>query len=329
MRRFKSFEKVLSSVNENNFEDIALSLFQYQARNNKVYRDYLTYLGVKASRINQIKAIPFLPVSFFKDHKVVSGEWKPEDVFLSSSTTGMTPARHYVKDQQGYLRNTEDIFRKFYGKLSDYHFFALLPSYLERKGSSLVVMAKHFIEQSGSKYSAFYLDNKEELIDNLSKAIPGNRKVFLLGVSFALLDLAEECAIDLSNCVVMETGGMKGRREELTREAMHKILCTRFNLKSVHSEYGMTELFSQAYSAGRGYFRSPPGMKVLVRDINDPFEILKDGKTGGINVIDLANIHTCAFVETQDLGRVRQDGNFEILGRIDNSDIRGCNLMVG
>jgi len=328
LHRFKSFEKVLSTVNENNFEDIALELFKLQAKENKVYKSYLTYLGVNADRISNIEMIPFLPISFFKEHKVMTGEWETETVFLSSTTTGTTPSLHYVNSMRHYLENTEELFFARYSKLTDYHFFALLPSYLERQGSSLVAMVKYFIDRSESKYSAFYLNDTAALIENLAKAIQGDRKVLLLGVSFALMDLAEAHSLDLCGCIVMETGGMKGRREEITREEMHQFLCSRFNVESIHSEYGMTELFSQAYSQGHGYFACSPRMKVLIRELNDPFEILGKAKVGGVNVIDLANIYTCAFVETQDLGRIRQDGNFEILGRIDNADIRGCNLLV-
>lgn len=329
MQTFKSFETVLSSINEDNFEDIALSLFRLQAKENKIYNQYITYLGVNSQNVRSITEIPFLPISFFKDKDVVAGEWKPEARFLSSSTTGSVPSHHLVKDMSFYLRNTEAIFNQYYGRLDQYHFLALLPSYLERQGSSLIAMVDDFIKKSKSPYSAFYLNNKAELRDQLSQlsGMPG--KVILWGVPFALLDFAEEGEIDLSDCIVMETGGMKGRRVETTRDEMHSYLCSRFHVDSIHSEYGMTELLSQAYSNGGGYFQGPPWMKILVRDINDPFAITEGPKNGGINVIDLANIYTCAFVETQDLGRISQNGNFEVLGRMDNSDVRGCNLLVG
>lgn len=329
MDTFKSFEKELSNVNESNFENIALSLFQYQAKKNKVYNEYITYLGVNPTNVNRLESIPFLPISLFKTLDIITGDWKPETTFLSSTTTGMIPSRHAVKSMAFYLRNATSIFKQFYGPVTDFHFFALLPSYLERDGSSLVAMVGHFIKESKSIYSSSYLQNRSELIQNLSKVDKAHGKIIVWGVSFALMDLAEGAELDLSNCIVMETGGMKGKREELTREEMHQYLCSRFHVNSIHSEYGMTELFSQAYSSGLGYFHAPPGMKIMVRDINDPFETLGSGKTGGINVIDLANIYTCSFVETQDLGRIRQDGSFEVLGRIDNSDIRGCNLLVG
>lgn len=329
MRRFKSFEKDLSLLNDSDFENIALELFRLQSNENKVYQKYLTYLGVNPEKISNLASVPFMPISFFKDLDVMSGDWKEERLFLSSTTSGAQPSRHKVKSVEAYLKNSTRIFEHFYGDLEGYHFFALLPSYLERQGSSLVEMVGHFIKKSKSDLSAFYLNDRSKLAEGLKVAKASQKKVMLWGVTFALLDLAEDGELDLDSCVIMETGGMKGRREEITREELHKFLCTRFNVKTIHSEYGMTELFSQAYSNGEGYFRVPTGMKMIVRDINDPFKSLEKGKTGGINVIDLANIYTCAFVETQDLGRIRQDGSFEVLGRIDNSDIRGCNLLVG
>jgi len=329
LHTLKSFEKDLSTVNEGNFENIALRLFRLQARGNKVYNTYLTYLGVNIEGVTRLEQVPFLPISFFKDQMVVTGTWKPQTVFYSSSTTGATPSKHYVRDLGAYLQNCTRIFERFYGPLVDFHFLALLPSYLERKGSSLVAMAGHFMENSHSPLSSFYLSNVQDLLKVLEKANRLDRKTILLGVSFALMDLADKREMDLGNCMIMETGGMKGRREEVTREELHGYLCGRWNARAIHSEYGMTELFSQAYAPERGYFKTPPGMKVMVRGINDPFEYLGTGRTGGINVVDLSNIYTCAFVETQDLGRIRQDGSFEVLGRIDNSDIRGCNLLAG
>lgn len=329
MHTFKSFEKDLSTVNESNFENIALSLFQWQAKENKVYQRYLTYLGVNVEEITQLDQIPFLPISFFKEQTIMTGQWKEETTFYSSATTGTTRSRHCVKDLGAYLKNTKRIFEHFYGPVDKFHFLALLPSYLEREGSSLVAMVNYFIQQSKSAHSSFYLNNKSELIKTLQKVDQLDRKVILWGVSFALLDMAEQYELDLSNSIVMETGGMKGRREEITRDELHEYLCSRWNTEFIHSEYGMTELFSQAYAKEKGYFKTPSVMKVMVRSINDPFEQLEVGKTGGINVIDLSNIYTCAFVETQDLGRIRQDGSFEVIGRIDNSDIRGCNLLAG
>ncbi|MEQ9593539.1 MAG: acyl transferase [Cyclobacteriaceae bacterium] len=330
MDTFKSFEKELYSINESNFEDIALKLFRLQARENRTYKDYITNLGVNVAKVGAIQEIPFLPISFFKTHKIVSGKWKEEVSFESSGTTASSPSRHFVKDINLYLGVARRSFELRYGNLNNYHILALLPSYLERKGSSLVSMIDNFIKLTGSKYSSFYLnelDSLQVIMERLSSD-PEGRKILLWGVSFALLDLAERAPKDLRNVVVMETGGMKGRRRELTREELHGLLKGSFNVLSVQSEYGMTELMSQAYTSPEGYFVCPPWMKTLVRDINDPFSLSKSDKSGGINVIDLANIYTCAFIETQDLGKVYQGGNFEVLGRIDNSDIRGCNLLV-
>lgn len=316
------------SVNEGNFEDIALQLFHFQAQNNQVYHQYLHYLNCKTDQIRSLVEIPFLPIGFFKSHIVKTDFWQPEITFTSSGTTGMVSSRHEVLDLSFYLNLSEHIFTQFYGPPSDYHFLALLPSYLERKGSSLIAMMDHLIKQSKSEHSGFYLHNYEELVDKLLVLSGSEHKVILWGVSFALLDLAEAYQLDLSNCIVIETGGMKGRRKEWIREELHKYLGNRFNLPVIQSEYGMTELMSQAYSRGNGYYQCPPWMKVTVRDINDPFSNV-NGKTGAIKVVDLANFHSCAFIETQDLGQIDQKGNFEVLGRLDNSDVRGCNLLVG
>ncbi|MBK7651405.1 MAG: acyl transferase [Flammeovirgaceae bacterium] len=328
MNTFKSFEESLYQVNDNNFEEIAFRLFHFQAKNNAVYSQYLQYLNCKTELIDSLEQIPFLPIELFKSQKVKTGTWKPMTEFTSSGTGGMATSKHEVFDLSFYLRLSEQIFTSFYGRVTDYHLLALLPSYLERKDSSLIAMMDHLIKESKSEHSGFYLHNQEELVKKISSLNDSKRKVMLWGVSFALLDLAESYELDLKNFIVMETGGMKGRRKEWVREELHSFLCNRFNIKSIHSEYGMTELMSQAYSKGNGYYLCPPWMKVLVRDINDPFRTLI-GKTGGIKVIDLANFHSCAFIETQDLGLVGQQGNFELLGRFDNSDLRGCNLLVG
>lgn len=329
MSTFKSFEESLSTLNDNNFEDIALSLFHFQAKENKVYKTYLTYLGVNSREVKELHQIPFLPISFFKSQDVLTGDWASTIVFESSATTGSTTSKHRVKDLSFYLQNCTKIFNQYYGPLTDYNILALLPSYLERKNSSLIAMVDYFIKESNSPFSSFYLRDEGSLLKALAEAKKDRRKTILWGVSFALLELAEHYELDLNDCIVMETGGMKGRREEITRGELHGVLCERFNVAVIHSEYGMTELFSQAYSKREGYFKSFPGMKVFVRDLNDPFERLEMGKTGALNIIDLSNIHSCAFVETQDLGRVLQEGSFEVLGRVDNSDIRGCNLLVG
>lgn len=277
--------------------------------------------------ITEVAQIPFLPVAFFKDHEVKTDVWDPEATFSSSGTTGQRTSSHFVRDKEFYLTNAEKVFNHFYGSLQEYHFLALLPSYLERDNSSLVVMADSFIKKSRSSYSGFYLNDYENLLHTI-RNINDDRKILLLGVSFALLDIAETYKPDLSYVTVMETGGMKGRRREMVRHELHAVLKKGFNVGRIHSEYGMTELMSQAYSTGEGIFQGPPWMKVMLRDINDPFDISENRKSGGINVIDLANIHSCAFIETQDVGKKNGNNSFEVMGRFDNSDIRGCNLMV-
>jgi phenylacetate-coenzyme A ligase PaaK-like adenylate-forming protein len=324
---FKSFEDSLYSVNESNFQDIALRLFRFQAENNLVYNQYLNFLNCNVDEIQSLEEIPFLPISFFKTKPIKTGNWQPEVEFSSSGTTGMTTSKHLIKDVSFYLRLSENIFERFYGPCENFHFLALLPSYLERKGSSLIAMMNHFIERSKSLHSGFYLNNHDELKRKLQFLKDDEKRVILWGVSFALLDLAESGEIDLSECIVIETGGMKGRRKESIRQDVHEYLSSRFHVNSIHSEYGMTELMSQAYSHSNGYYKTPPWMKILVREINDPFSIIST-KTGMINVVDLANFHSCAFIETQDLGRIDDKGSFEVLGRIDNSDMRGCNLLV-
>lgn len=327
MQTFESFARDLYPINDGSFEEIALRLFQFQAINNPVYAKYLTYLGVPTQEVMSIHDIPFLPITFFKTQDVRSGAWIPEVTFTSSGTTGQEVSRHAVPSLMFYLAHTQRIFEERFGSLRDFHVLCLLPSYLERTGSSLVAMARHFIKESNSDFSGFYLNNLDKLADQLEK-LRGGRKVLLLGVSFALLDLAEDFELDLSHCIVMETGGMKGRRQELTRVELHDILKKSLNIDSVYSEYGMTELLSQAYSDGNGKFAPPVSMRVVLREVNDPFAAEKRS-LGVINVIDLANLYSCAFIETQDLGRIDQNGHFEVLGRLDNSDIRGCNLMVG
>jgi phenylacetate-coenzyme A ligase PaaK-like adenylate-forming protein len=324
---FKSFEDSLYSVNESNFQDIALRLFRFQAENNLVYNQYLNFLNCNVDEIQSLEEIPFLPISFFKTKPIKTGNWQPEVEFSSSGTTGVTTSKHLVRDVSFYLRLSENIFERFYGSCENFHFLALLPSYLERQGSSLIAMMNHFIERSKSLHSGFYLNNHDELKRKLQFLKDDEKRVILWGVSFALLDLAESGEIDLSECIVIETGGMKGRRKESIRQDVHEYLSSRFHVNSIHSEYGMTELMSQAYSHSNGYYKTPPWMKILVREINDPFSIIST-KTGMINVVDLANFHSCAFIETQDLGRIDDKGSFEVLGRIDNSDMRGCNLLV-
>jgi hypothetical protein len=327
VQTFKSFEEVLCEINDQNIDRIALDLFRFQAESNPLYKSFIAHSG--RGKATSPENIPFLPISFFKTHEVKSGDWTPEVTFLSSGTTGIVTSRHAVKDLNFYRENAERIFKQFFGPLEDYHVLAMLPSYLERDGSSLVSMVDYFIRQSGSPHSGFYLNNHEELVTKLTELRSHAKRVILLGVTFALLELAEQYPMDLSHCLILETGGMKGKRKEIVREDLHLFLRERFNVPFILSEYGMTELLSQAYSLGNGKFQTPPTMKVLIRDINDPFQVELPGKTGGINIIDLANIHTCAFIETEDIGRLNQDGSFEVLGRMDNSDIRGCNLLVG
>ncbi|UII24585.1 acyl transferase [Fulvivirga maritima] len=327
MNPFKSFSEEIFNVTEENFEALALKVFRYQAEHNEVYRNYVQTLGVRADEVSSLEKVPFLPISMFKTQKVVTGAWKENVVFQSSGTTGQINSKHYVYDVDLYLRNTEKIFEWFYGPLSDFHFLALLPSYLEREGSSLVLMAEYFIKESGSDKSGFFLNDFEALLLQL-KNIQDGRKIVLLGVSFALLDLAEQVNPDLSGVTVMETGGMKGRKKEMVREELHSIYKQKFNISKIHSEYGMTELMSQAYSKGDGMFNTPPWMKVMLRDFNDPFDYNTVKNTGGINIVDMANIYSCAFIETQDIGRRVEGEGFEVIGRFDNSDIRGCNLMV-
>ena len=329
METFKSFAQSFAKINESNFTDIALQLFHFQAANNLVYGEYLKHLNCKIDEVSRLEQIHFLPISLFKSQIVKTGKWEVRAEFSSSGTTGSISSKHQVYDMDFYHTHSESIFRYFFGAPETFHFLALLPSYLEREGSSLIEMINHFIAQSKSEHSGFYLQNHKELIDKLIALRTDKRKVILWGVSFALLDLAERYELDLSHCIIIETGGMKGRRKEWIREELHEYLTRRFNVKVIHSEYGMTELMSQAYSLGSGRYSCAPSMQVLIRNINDPFEFLIEGRTGGINVIDLANFHSCAFIETQDIGIITDNGNFEVLGRIDNSDIRGCNLLVG
>jgi phenylacetate-coenzyme A ligase PaaK-like adenylate-forming protein len=311
------------------FQDLAIKIFRFQAENNSVYKEYLWYLGRKPGSIKNIFDIPFLPISFFRTHKIITGKVEPQIIFKSSGTTGIVSSYHYVSDIQIYEKSFLMGFNKFYGNPSDYCILALLPSYLEREGSSLIYMMERLIKGSDYRESGFYLKNIENLIATVSHLKKKKKKTLLIGVSFALLDLAEKYYPDLSGLIVMETGGMKGTRKEMVREDLHDKLCKAFNINVVHSEYGMTEMLSQAYSQGNGLFYCPPWMKVILRDPNDPLTNFNEAlTTGGINIIDLANINSCCFIATNDIGRLHNDCGFEVLGRFDNSDIRGCNLMV-
>jgi len=328
LETYKSFGLDLPSVNEHNFADIALQLFHFQAENNPVYKQYLHFLRFAPQRVKSVTEIPFLPISFFKNHMVKTGAWEPELYFASSGTTGERTSTHPVRSLRFYLEHTVRCFESFFGKIQNYHFLALLPSYLERTDSSLVAMIDFFIKKSDSPHSGFYLHNTSQLLEDLEKLRNAEKKTVLWGVTFALLDLAERYHPDLRHCMVFETGGMKGRRQEITRPELHAALKEGFRVKEIFSEYGMTELFSQAYSKGENAFFCPPWMKILARDITDPMRKGLLNETGGINVVDFANVDSIAFIETEDLGKVYPDGSFEVLGRLDNSDMRGCNLMV-
>lgn len=320
----------LASQSAADWEAFAINLFHWQAERVPVYKAYLEALKVRPERINELANIPALPLSLFKSHRVQSWDFEAAAVFTSSTTTGQIPASHAVSDLSFYENHSQRLFEAHYGPVSDWVILALLPSYLERGGSSLVYMAEHFIRSGEQAESGFFLYDFTALRKSYEQAKQAGKKVMLLGVSYALLDLAESplCMQLQAEDVLMETGGMKGRRRELVREELHGILKEAFGVSAVHSEYGMTELLSQAYSTGNGIYQSSPGLLLSIRDVNDPFSLLPPGKTGGVNLIDLANIDSCAFLQTQDLGRQHADGTFEILGRFDHSELRGCNLMV-
>jgi hypothetical protein len=320
--------KIFNIKDEEGFAELALSVFEYQATENAIYAAFLERLGTDISAVRTITAIPFLPIEFFKSHKVITGESSESIVFTSSGTTGLVQSRHYVVDVELYRQSYTTAFRRFYGHPAEYCILALLPSYLEREGSSLIYMAEDLIGQSTHPSSGFYLNEFSKLANVLRENEAMGQKTILLGVTYALLDLLEVATFSLKNTIIMETGGMKGKRKEMIREELHEILCKGFGVSAIHSEYGMTELLSQAYSRGQGIFETPPWMKILIRDTNDPFHFLPPQRSGGINVIDLANLNSCSFIATQDLGKTDPDGKFEVLGRFDNSDIRGCNLMI-
>jgi phenylacetate-coenzyme A ligase PaaK-like adenylate-forming protein len=328
LNNFNSFSRKLYEVNDGSFADIALELFRFQAKYNPVYAQFLSFLKADPGKINQVEKIPFLPVSFFKRHAIQTGSWNSEIIFTSSGTSGTTQSRHVVHDLEFYLQHSRKCFELQFGPLENYHFLALLPSYLEREGSSLIYMMEHFIKNSNSSVSGFYLKDLSGLLERIHSLKGDGRRVIVWGVTFALLELAEQFTADLSHCLIFETGGMKGRRKEITRSEFYDVLRTRLKAREIYSEYGMTELMSQAYTRGDTRFQNPPFLKILGRDLSDPFEKGVINETCGINVVDLANFHSIAFLETEDLGKIYRDGSFEILGRIDNSDVRGCNLMV-
>ncbi|MEE9406720.1 MAG: acyl transferase [Polaribacter sp.] len=320
--------KIFNIQNEQEFTKVALEVFKHQFKNNKVYRSFCDLLYIHPSDVSKVEEIPFLPIQFFKSKKIVSSLDEVEEIFTSSGTTGNTTSKHFVTDIEVYKESYLKGFAHFYGDIEEYVVLALLPNYLERKGSSLVFMVNDLIRKSKNIESGFYLDNLEELAKKLIELDKNGQKTLLIGVSFALLDLTEMQEFRLNNTIVMETGGMKGRRKELVREELHQVLQNGFGVSKIHSEYGMTELLSQGYSKGNGVFETPPWMRIITRDTDDALTINRVGKNGGINVIDLANYNSCSFIATQDLGKAYDNGSFEVIGRFDNSDIRGCNLMV-
>lgn len=319
---------IFTISSQKQFEKIALKVFRFQYENNVVYRTFCDYLKTDPQKIKSLTQIPFLPIQFFKSHEVVSNSDPAQVTFTSSGTTGMITSKHLVTDVTLYEESYRKGFSQFYGNIEDYAVLALLPSYLERDGSSLIYMVEDLIKLSNHPESGFYLHNHEELTKKLIELDQSGQNTILIGVTYALLDLIEKNSFKLQNTIIMETGGMKGKRKEMIREELHKELCEGFGVSAIHSEYGMTELLSQAYSLGEGIFECPSWIQILVRDTEDALTYVKEGKTGGINVIDLANINSCSFIATQDLGKKYPNNSFEVLGRFDNSDIRGCNLMV-
>ncbi len=321
-------DSIFNISSDEDFKDMALDVFRFQFEHNPVYRSFCDLLFKHPSDVTTIEDIPFLPIQFFKTHKVLSSQSAIGKTFSSSGTTGSVTSKHYVTDLSLYEKSFKTGFNHFYGNIEDYVVLALLPSYLERDGSSLIYMVDDLITTSKHIESGFYLNNLDELATTLKTLETKGQKTVLIGVSFALLDLVENYDFNLKHTIIMETGGMKGRRKEMIRTELHQVLKTGFGVQKIHSEYGMTELLSQAYSIGNGIFKCPPWMKVLTRDTEDALTIQENGKSGGINIIDLANVNSCSFIATQDLGKIHTNSTFEILGRFDNSDIRGCNLML-
>ena len=319
---------IFTISNQKQFEKIALKIFRFQHENNAVYRKFCDFLNTDVQKVKSLEKIPFLPIQFFKSHNVVSNNHPIQTTFTSSGTTGMITSKHLVTDVTLYEESYQKGFSEFYGNIENYVILALLPSYLEREGSSLIYMVEDLIKSSNHPESGFYLHNHDDLIKKLIELDESGQNVILIGVTYALLDLIEKKKFNLQNTIIMETGGMKGKRKEMIREELHEILCSGFGVSAIHSEYGMTELLSQAYSLGNGVFECPSWMQILIRDTEDALNYIPQGKTGGINVIDLANINSCSFIATQDLGKKYPNNSFEVLGRFDNSDIRGCNLMI-
>jgi hypothetical protein len=321
-------EQIFSINNEVAFNEVALAIFQHQEKNCEVYHDYIHHLKIDLASVNNYKKVPFLPISFFKTHEVLCSNLKPEIVFSSSGTTGQITSKHLVSNVNIYEQSFNKAFEQFYGNPIEICILALLPSYLEREGSSLIYMVDDLLKQSKHPQSGYFLHNLDQLYTTLLELKKNGQKTILIGVTYALLDFVEQFEIDFPELIIMETGGMKGKRKEMVREELHETLYAGFGVNQIHSEYGMTELLSQAYSYGQGIFNCPRWMKILLRDTSDPLSLLENKQSGGINVIDLANINSCSFIATQDLGKFHPNGGFEVLGRFDNADIRGCNLLV-
>ncbi len=321
-------DRIFELGGEEAFNALSLEVFLFQYANSRIYKQFVDYLGINPFKIFHYSQIPFLPIEFFKSHKIHFSKQKVEKVFGSSGTTSLLTSKHYVTDLTIYKQSFMNGFQYFYSRPSEYCFLALLPSYLEKGDSSLLYMFEHLIQESKYPQSGFYLNHKGDLINRILELKRNKIPTILIGVSYALMDFAEDYPMDLSHLTVMETGGMKGRRKEMVKEELHQQLINAFELDTIHSEYGMTELLSQAYSKGKNIFQSPPWMKILIRDTNDPLHLLPTNQTGGINVIDLANINSCSFIATQDIGKLYPDNTFEVLGRFDDSDIRGCNLLI-
>lgn len=327
MQKFNS-DRIFSITDSQDFERLSLEIFNHQVEHCEVYGRFVSHLGINPGQVKNSGQIPFLPIEFFKNHRIISGKEETTEIFSSSGTTGMAQSKHYVSDISIYTNSYRKAFELFYGDIQNYAILALLPSYLERGGSSLIYMVDDLIAQSGNPLSGYFLYDHQRLEDTLNLLKKSETPTLLIGVTYALLDFAESRALEFPELIVMETGGMKGQRKEMLRTELHEILCKGFGVSAIHSEYGMTELMSQAYSKGKGKFHCPPWMKVKIRDTNDPMTLLEPEQTGGVNIIDLANINSCSFIASQDLGKCFKDGSFEILGRFDNSDIRGCNLLV-
>lgn len=321
-------EDIVSIQTTKEFHKIAMKIFRYQFEHNEVYQKYCSLVNRTPSNVKHLTEVPFLPIEFFKSKDILSSHLPIQTTFTSSGTTGQITSKHHVTDLSFYEQSFRNAFSHFYGNIEDYVVLALLPSYLEREGSSLIYMVNDMIEGSQHPDSGFYLNNYDDLVSKLITLDKEGQNVLLIGVTYALLDVVEQYDLSLNNTIIMETGGMKGKRKEMIREELHSILTKGFGVNKIHSEYGMTELLSQAYSLGDGIFECPPWMDILIRDTEDPFTLMEHNRTGGINVIDLANFNSCSFIATQDLGKKHENFTFEVLGRFDHADIRGCNLMV-